>query len=140
MSTADDNRRDVNAKTLQLAFKIEASIKKGDSDSSVNVTNLASTLMDMYTLGASEALAEFVPNAAKQISSFDLNKAKSLLLSKTFWGVAISSFAMFAPKMGLHISSDQVTSYAASAVGAAGTILAIYGRLSATGPVTVTGQ
>jgi hypothetical protein len=67
-----------------------------------------------------------------------LVNTKSILQSKTFWGAAVSLFAVLCPGvfMKLGIDANGLTD---KIVGAIGGGLAIYGRLAATQVVTVLG-
>lgn len=66
--------------------------------------------------------------------AFDSNKAKEFILSKTVWGVVVMLVAVFSDSLGLKLG-DSVDSI----VTAIGAILALYGRFTAEGPLSILG-
>jgi len=60
-----------------------------------------------------------------------MTDTKSLFASKTFWGVAISLLAVFAPKLGFSLGEDTIAGLTDEVVALAGAALAIYGRIAA---------
>jgi uncharacterized membrane protein YwaF len=69
-----------------------------------------------------------------------LNGYKSIFTSVTFWGTAISFFALMFPNVWVKFGVTNQADLAAHIVGAIGAIVAIYGRFRATKLVTLTGK
>lgn len=72
--------------------------------------------------------------------SFDVNKAKSIFASTTFWGSAVALVAAMAPHVYSNFagSADQ-TQVVSGIVSFIGFCLAVYGRFTAKQVVTLTG-
>lgn len=60
-----------------------------------------------------------------------MNDTKSLLLSKTFWGVIITLVGQFLPHLGIHLADSDTDMIADQLVSLAGAGLAIFGRVTA---------
>jgi hypothetical protein len=123
---------EANAQTLAIAQKIVTDFKNDPANVDMKVTKLAATLLDSYNHGLKDSTAAIEQAGAKE-------EVKSLLLSKTFWGIAISLAAPLLKHAGLNVDSD-TTDIAAQIVTAAGAVLAIWGRMSATKKVTLLGK
>lgn len=68
-----------------------------------------------------------------------MNETKSILLSKTVWGVIIGVLGILLPKFGLMPLDDAAADMlAGEIVSAIGALLAIYGRIKAVKKITVT--
>lgn len=113
--------QDLDKHCQDLADKIVTSIVESPAKAGEYKARLVETLKEMYNIGAGDSVAD-----PKTITN-----VKSVLLSKTYWGIAIGAFAQIAPHFGLHIGSDQTTQYAAEVVSGIGTALAAYGRYKA---------
>jgi hypothetical protein len=72
--------------------------------------------------------------------AFDSNEAKSIFTSKTFWGSVIALVALVFPMAFAKLGFTDQGALADKIVGGMGTLLAIYGRLAATQPATLTGK
>jgi uncharacterized membrane protein YwaF len=68
-----------------------------------------------------------------------MNGYKSIFTTVTFWGTAISFFALMFPNVWVKFGITDQSALAAHIVGAIGAIVAIYGRFRATKLVTLTG-
>lgn len=101
-----------------LAHKVVTAIVRAPDKEQEHEATLVETFKDVYDMGAGDAAG-------------DPAQAKSLLLSKTFWGIIIGGAAQIAPRVGLHIGSDQVTTWSFNIVSLLGSGLAMYGRLKA---------
>lgn len=74
--------------------------------------------------------------------AFDTTNVKSIFQSVTFWGSAITAFAIALPSVAakLGITTANTAAIAQWIIGAAGTVIAIYGRFSAKQSVSLTGK
>ena len=73
--------------------------------------------------------------------SFDAGNAKSIFSSTTFWGSVVSLVSMLAPHVYANIvGSATQTTVVATIVGVIGFLITVYGRFTATQPVTLTGK
>lgn len=74
--------------------------------------------------------------------AFEPGNVKSIFQSTTFWGSVITALAIAAPTFAakLGITSANTAAIAQWIVGAAGTVITIYGRFTATQQVTLTGK
>ncbi|HNC59138.1 MAG TPA: hypothetical protein PLP33_27170 [Leptospiraceae bacterium] len=63
---------------------------------------------------------------------FNTEQAKNFLLSKTVWGVIVMAVAIFSDSLGVKLgeSVDAI-------IGFIGAALALYGRVKASGPLSV---
>jgi uncharacterized membrane protein len=104
-----------------LAEKIVTGIVSDPTKAGDYKARLVESLEDVYKIGEGDSA----------VDPKDLKQAKSILLSKTFWGIVIAAAAQVAPKFGLHIGSDQMTQYASEIVSLIGSAFAMYGRYKA---------
>jgi hypothetical protein len=76
--------------------------------------------------------------------TFDATQAKSIFTSKTFWGSLLGLVAILFPHAFAHLLTAANISdpslLSDKIVGGIGGALAIYGRWTATQPVTLTGK
>lgn len=68
-----------------------------------------------------------------------MNGYKSIFTSVTFWGTAISFFAVMFPSVWAKLGITDQAALATHIVATIGAIVAIYGRFRATKLVTLTG-
>jgi hypothetical protein len=71
--------------------------------------------------------------------AFNPGEAKSIFTSKTFWGTIVAMVAVMFPRMWSKLGVSQVD-VVDKIMGGIGGALAIYGRLSASQPATLTGK
>jgi hypothetical protein len=67
-----------------------------------------------------------------------LSGAKSVLLSKTFWGALVTFLAAVVPTIIHGITSEDIMTISSGLIGLAGSIYAVYGRIAANQHVTLT--
>jgi len=74
--------------------------------------------------------------------TFNNTAVKSIFSSVTFWGSILTAFGIAAPSVAakLGITSANSATIAQWIVGAAGTVVTIYGRFTATQAVSLTGK
>lgn len=112
---------DLDKHCQDLAGKIVDSILADSTKAAEYKLSLVETLKDLYDIGAGDAIAD-----PKTIQS-----VKSVLMSKTYWGLALGALGQIAPHFGFHLGSEQATQYASEIVSGIGTALAAYGRYKA---------
>lgn len=112
---------ELDERCRELAAKIVDGLLADPTKAGDYKARLVETFKDIYNIGAGDSVS----------SPKDLTNVKSVLLSKTYWGIAIAAFAQIAPHFGLHIGSDQTTQYASEIVSGLGSVLAAYGRYKA---------
>ena len=66
-----------------------------------------------------------------------MNEAKSLLLSKTFWGIVLTVVGFFAKDYANALDPDSIVSMFDAVLVAVGAVLAVYGRIKAVKSVKV---
>lgn len=114
-------KEDLHSHCQDLASKIVDGIVADPTKAGEYKARLVETFEDVYQIGAGDGATD--PK--------DLKQAKSMLLSKTMWGIVITLAAQAAPKLGLHIGSDMTTQYASEIVTLLGSAFAMYGRYKA---------
>ena len=68
------------------------------------------------------------------------DETKSLFTSKTFWGAVITALSGAFPHFSSLLGITDVNSVANNIVTGIGFLFTVYGRISATAPVTITGN
>lgn len=112
----------IDQNTVELAEKIVAEIAANPQMADQYKGYLVQTLNDVYKIGAAEKAGD---------KTLAIAETKSLLTSKTFWGIALAGAAMAAPHFGMHFTQDQVGQSATDIVGIVGLALGLYGRIKA---------
>lgn len=63
---------------------------------------------------------------------FNVDNAKNFLLSKTVWGVIVMAVSIFSESLGLKLEGS-----VEAIIGFIGAALALYGRVKASGPLSI---
>lgn len=127
------NQDEMTFHAQDLAHHIVDSIKNHPGED--HRDNLAGTLVDVYKIGLKECESAASPPEAEPATEDQIARTKHILLSKTVWGAVIGAVAMFGPKVGLHIGTADQTKIVSDIVAVLGTVLTMYGRFTAKGPL-----